>query len=402
MKLADIKPNPDNPRTISEEKLDKLANSIKDFPKMMVQRPMVVKDGIIIGGNMRYRAIEKLGMTEIPDNWVSNADDYTEAERRRFIMQDNTAGGENDWDMVANEYEVEELEAWGVDLPKHMQVEDEVEEDEAPEVSSEPPVSQLGSIYQLGRHRVMCGDSTDMTLLGELMQNQEADMVLTDPPYNIGLEYHGYDDKKDAEVFENSVKDCFKNAMDVLKSRSHFTFTYKVKGIPEMLRWCEEIGLEFRHIAIWHNPQRKAGSFPGMWGYGYEPIMNFSKDGWKNLNNKNGVGYSDVYIEDSPIKTKKGNDQYHPAEKPLKVWAEIIKLMSAKDDLVLDVYLGSGSTLIACEQTGRTCYGMELDPKYVDVIRKRYAKFVSPDDWETEWQNLTPVVERELSEAKNG
>lgn len=151
MKLSAIKLNPDNPRNIQPDKLEKLANSIRDFPKMMVQRPIVVKDGIIIGGNMRFRAIQKLGMTEIPDNWVSNADDYTEAERKRFIMQDNTEMGVNDWDLVANQYELADLDAWGVDLPDALKADEEVEEDEPPEVSSEPPVSKLGEIYQLGR-----------------------------------------------------------------------------------------------------------------------------------------------------------------------------------------------------------------------------------------------------------
>jgi DNA modification methylase len=222
----------------------------------------------------------------------------------------------------------------------------------------------------------MCGDATKKGDVEKLMGDMKADMVFTDPPYNIGLDYHSYDDKKDIVEFEQMIKDSYSNAISLLNTPAHFTFTYKVKGIPEMLEWCKGIGLEFRHIAVWHNPQRKAGSYPGMWGYGYEPIMNFSVGGWKKLNNKNGVGYSDVFIEDSPIKKRKGNESYHPAEKPLKVWSELLKLMSNKDDIVLDLFGGSGSTLIACEQTNRICYMMELDPKYCDVIQTRYNNYI--------------------------
>jgi hypothetical protein len=143
MKLADLTPNPDNPRNIKPEKLDKLAQSIKDFPKMMVKRPIVYDENkIIIGGNMRYKAIESLGMTEIPDEWTSDASDFTPEERKRFIMQDNAEMGEHDWDMVANQYELEDLDAWGIDLPINDRI-DNLEEDEEIEfeqsVQIEPP-----------------------------------------------------------------------------------------------------------------------------------------------------------------------------------------------------------------------------------------------------------------------
>lgn len=119
MKLSELKLNPDNPRSIKPEKLDKLAQSIKDFPKMMLKRPIVYDENkVIIGGNMRYRAIEKLGMTEIPDEWTADASDFTPEERHRFIMQDNTEMGTTDWDVVANLYELEDLDAWGVDIPQ--------------------------------------------------------------------------------------------------------------------------------------------------------------------------------------------------------------------------------------------------------------------------------------------
>lgn len=118
MLLSELKLNPDNPRSIKKEKLDKLAQSIKDFPKMMIKRPIVYDENkVIIGGNMRYRAIQSLGMKEIPDEWVSDASDFTPDERYRFIMQDNAEMGETDWDVVSSLYEVADLESWGIDLP---------------------------------------------------------------------------------------------------------------------------------------------------------------------------------------------------------------------------------------------------------------------------------------------
>lgn len=134
MKLADLKPNPDNPRTASQEDIEKLKNSITDLPKMMRLRPIVVdKDNVIVGGNQRYNALKELGKTEIPDEWVAKADDFTAEELRRFIVQDNVSSGSWDWDALGNQYEVQELDAWGVDLPETLKPgEPDVEEDEAP------------------------------------------------------------------------------------------------------------------------------------------------------------------------------------------------------------------------------------------------------------------------------
>jgi len=119
MKLSDIKPNPNNPRVIKDEKFNKLVNSIKEFPKMMELRPMVINsDNIVLGGNMRLKALKELGYKEIPDEWVKSADELTEDEQRRFIIADNVGFGEHDWDMLANEWDVEELAEWGLEIPK--------------------------------------------------------------------------------------------------------------------------------------------------------------------------------------------------------------------------------------------------------------------------------------------
>ncbi len=148
MNIKDIKPNPDNPRTIRDDNFKKLVKSIKEFPEMLDARPLVLnKEHIILGGNMRYKAAKEAGLTELPVKIV----DWPENKQREFIIKDNVSGGDWDWDILANEWDTDLLDDWGLELPDSIKEPDEVEEDEAPEVSSEPPVSKLGEIYQLGR-----------------------------------------------------------------------------------------------------------------------------------------------------------------------------------------------------------------------------------------------------------
>lgn len=148
MKISEIRSNPDNPRYIKDESFKKLVQSIKDFPEMLDARPLVLnKDNVILGGNMRFKAAQEAGLKELPVKIV----DWSEEKQREFIIKDNVSGGEWDWDILANEWDSELLNDWGLELPDSLKSEDEVEEDEAPEVSSEPPVSELGKIYQLGK-----------------------------------------------------------------------------------------------------------------------------------------------------------------------------------------------------------------------------------------------------------
>lgn len=371
MRLSDLKLNPDNPRHIKPEKLEKLAQSIKDFPKMMVKRPIVYDENkVIIGGNMRYRAIQSLGMTEIPDEWTSDASDFTPEERHRFIMQDNAEMGEHDYDMVANQYELEDLDAWGIDVP-YADVADEVEEDEAPEVSSEPPVSQLGMVYQLGRHRVMCGDSTDKDAVEVLMDGAKADMVFTDPPYNVGYKYSEYDDNKTDDEYIQFLKQAIPIPPTVKKSIVN-------NGNNKIADMILAFGRP-RHIGCW--TKTNAGSSGSISSFTvWEPIFFYG-----DIKRKSG---NDLF--DYPISNQKETGG-HTCPKPLKMCVDMINDF-ADDDNVYDPFLGSGTTLIACEQTDRTCYGMELDPKYVDVIRKRYAKFTNNNELPENWEELTKAI----------
>ena len=392
MRLADLKLNPDNPRSIKKEKLDKLAQSIKDFPKMMIKRPIVYDENkVIIGGNMRYRAIQSLGMKEIPDEWTSDASDFTPDERYRFIMQDNAEMGEHDWDMVANQYELEDLDAWGIDVP-YADSTEEVEEDEAPEVSSEPPVSQLGVVYQLGRHRVMCGDSTDREQVKTLMNGVRAEMCFTDPPYGVNYEgghFHSGDvniKRKREKLAQDDSTQIYTDVIPIIAENvDGACYTFYAGTKPTDLYIAVEAIGEIHALLIWHKTNATYAAMNAQYKQRHEPFLYWKPKG-STLRWCGATTEATIWELD-----KDGKNDMHPTQKPISLAAKAIKNHDAKT--VLDLFLGSGSTLIACEQTDRTCYGMELDPRYVDVIRKRYAKFVNNNELPDDWEELTPAIQ---------
>jgi hypothetical protein len=371
-----IKLNPDNPRQINETKFKKLKQSIQEFPKMLELRPIVVdKEGIILGGNMRYRALQELGM-EIKDEWVKVADKLTDEERRRFIVEDNLEFGEFDWDSLSTQYDVDELLSWGMD-EKDLQIEKEVVEDEVPEVSDEPPVSKLGEVYQLGRHRLMCGDSTKTEDVEKLMDGKKADMVFTDPPY--GIEIVGGNGKVGAgnlaknRVYSEVIGD------DTTGTARDCYNTCVALGMDKFIIWGGNYFTDFLPFSTsWI-----------IWDKRGEMNSNNFADGemaWTNVKSRVRI-YKQIW--NGMIREGEHENRVHPTQKPIKVLGDILKDFSGDNETVVDLFLGSGSTLIACEQTNRICYGMELDPKYCDVIRKRYAKFIGKED---KWQEITPRI----------
>lgn len=399
LSIKDIKPNPDNPRLIKDDKYQKLVQSLKDFPEMAEVREIVVnKDHIILGGNMRFKAMQEAGWGEIPVKVV----DWTPEKQAEFVIKDNASFGEWEWDVLANQYELEDLEAWGVDLPEYLTADEEVEEDEAPELDDkEPPKSKLGEIYQLGRHRVMCGDSTDKANLGLLMDGNKADMVYTDPPYNFESKGAGFLQKSTANMRER-VKDIVDfNPADIAylvdEPVNTFLFFCNKALVPTYIDIFRE--LDF-NILVWHKtnptPFTSNNFLPDI-----EYLLLFTRKGrvWNNSLKPTSI-YSKVYSS-TKLEGRKDTVDSHPTIKPQQLLTDKIRVCSNENGIVLDLFLGSGSTLIACEQTDRTCYGMELDPKYVDVIRKRYAKFIQPDNQLPDnWEELTPKVSEES--VKNG
>lgn len=185
VKISDVKVNPNNPRIIKDDKFKKLVQSVRDFPEMLDIRPIVVNaDMVVLGGNMRLKACKEAGLKEVP---IIIANNLTEEQQREFLIKDNVSGGEWDWELLANEWDAIELENWGLDIPEMLEgVSPEEGEDNIPEVNA---ISEIGDIYELNNHRVNCGSSCISTDIDKLMNGKKADLIFTDPPYDLQDEY---------------------------------------------------------------------------------------------------------------------------------------------------------------------------------------------------------------------
>jgi hypothetical protein len=199
--IGKIKANPNNPRTIKDDKFFKLVQSLKDLPEMAKVRPVVVnQDMVVLGGNMRLKAMKEAGWKEAPVEIV----DWDEDKQRQFIIKDNVGFGEWDWEMLANEWDAEQLDDWGLDIPAF----DDPKELEAEEDDYEMPDQittdiVLGDLFEIGPHRLLCGDSTDSDAVARLMDGEKADFAIADPPYNVGYEYNSHkDNKSEKEYFD--------------------------------------------------------------------------------------------------------------------------------------------------------------------------------------------------------
>lgn len=388
--LKELKKLPGNPRTIKEKDMDTLVKSIKDNPDYFEARPLILSDRtgdlIILAGNQRYEAAKILGLDEVPTYLLEN---LTPEREREIIIRDNISNGEWDWDVLTNEWDTDLLDLWGLELPADWKTEDDVVEDEAPEVSTEPPVSKLGEIYQLGKHRVMCGDSTDKVNVELLMNGEKADMVFTDPPYGVDYSGRGQNtsnkienDALSIEDTEAMVSQALSNAYDVCNDGAT-CFVWHADSKPELRPLFERafLGAGFKLSAtiIWLKKQASMGFQD--YRSRHEPCLY----GWKGTRKERVTDRTQTTVWESG----RDSNYEHPTQKPVFLAGNAINNHDPK--IILDLFLGSGSTLIACEQTDRICYGMELDPKYVDVIRKRYAKFISPENHLPDnWQELTP------------
>ena len=366
-----IKLNPNNPRIIKDDKFKKLVQSIKDFPEMLDIRPIVVnKEGIILGGNMRFKACIEAGIKEPPYVVV----DLTEDQQKEFLIKDNVSGGEWDWEALANEWNVEQLEDWGLDMPtiEHEEVL-EAEEDnfDAPEGGIKTDIV-LGDLFEIGEHRLLCGDSTDSDQVAKLMNGQKADMVFTDPPYKIQTEggCNGITGEalkkqgKDIEFISNFEPSEFLQVLPLVfgKNMNAYIFCNK-ELLPDYLLWARDSGYSF-NVLIWKKPN--AIPIGDSHRPDIEYLLLFRKSAiWNN-------GLKDVnYSRCLEFGRETG---LHPTMKPIELISNEMKISSNKNSLVFDFFLGSGSTMVASHQLKRKCYGMELDPKYCQVIVDRMKK----------------------------
>jgi len=222
-------------------------------------------------------------------------------------------------------------------------------------------------------NKIYCGDNLPIM---HQIGTASVDAVLTDPPYNIKKNYNQYADNMADKEFWDVITKTYEQIYRVLKDTCHLTFTCAQKQIWVYRPMLEKIGFTFRHLGMWHNPARKAGSYPGMWPFAWEAIMDFTKGKkYKKLNNSNCVGFTDVFIEKPP--SKKEVD--HPAARPVQTWKSLVELISTKHDIVLDPWGGSGTTALVCKSTGRNFILMELDELYVKSANQRITEMLPMD-----------------------
>jgi DNA modification methylase len=369
--IKEVKPNTANPRIIKDGKFKQLVQSIKEFPEMLELRPIVVNaDMVVLGGNMRLKACIDAGLKEVP---IIIADLLDEAKQKEFIIKDNVGFGEWDWNVLANEWEVEELAAWGLDLPLDFEEKeiDAVEDDfEQPETIETDIV--LGDLFEIGEHRLLCGDSTDSDSVAKLMDGQKADMVFTDPPYNINNSGGGSSEmaKQITDLGEEIDFISHFNPTEFLqvlplvfgKNMNAYIFCNK-ELLPDYLVWARDAGYSF-NVLIWKKPNAlpiNAAHRPDI-----EYLLLFRKSAIWN-SSLEGVNYSRCL----EFGREKG---LHPTMKPIELIANEMQISSNKGSLIFDFFLGSGSTMVASHQLKRKCYGIELDPKYCQVIINRMIK----------------------------
>jgi site-specific DNA-methyltransferase (adenine-specific) len=376
VKISAVKSNPNNPRIIKDDKFKKLVTSIKEFPQMLDIRPIVVNDEmIVLGGNMRLKACIEAGIKEVS---IIKASELTPEQQNEFIIKDNVGFGEWNWDDLANSWDTEQLTEWGLDIPNFEVTNLEAEEDdfEAPEGGIETDIV-LGDLFEIGEHRLLCGDSTDSDQVAKLMNGQKADMVFTDPPYGVSasggrsqtVERDNIKKIENDNLRGNELKQFISDALSIMpiKESGSFYVCYDQKTQVEFISAIKENNWNFKRTLIWN---KNVFGLSGKKGYRpkYELIA-FGCIGedykWFGDN-----AQADV-IDVARPREREGN---HPTPKPIELIEIALKNSSEVGNLITDSFLGSGSTMVASHQLKRKCYGMELDPKYCQVIIDRMKK----------------------------
>lgn len=370
-----------NSRTHSEAQVAQIAGSIKEFG---FNNPVLVdEDNGIIAGHGRVMAAQKLGLQAVPCIRLAHLSD---TQRKAYVIADNRLALNAGWDDQMLTLELQELDGEDFDLSLLGFEADELnallnpiketegltDEDAVPDVPEEPK-TKPGDIYQLGRHRLMCGDSTSIDAVEKLMDCQKADMVFTDPPYGVGYTGGLKNGEKGLEsnnrqMIKNDDIDLYEEAVTIASMICDGpVFMFYADTVPfGLYRGIENVGGEVIALLIW----KKKGGY-GALGASYkanhEPCVIWKPKGAK-LNFIGSTTENRIWEED-----KEGKNKLHPTQKPVAIPERAIK--NHKSDKVLDLFGGSGSTMIACEKLGRTNFTMELDPKYCDVIVKRWEDF---------------------------
>lgn len=428
MPLRSLQPNrgqidgvPKNPRDITKADYNLLKQSIIDNPEMLSLRELLVylynEKYVIIGGNMRYEALKELGYKDTVCKIVPP--ETTAEQLKAYVLKDNSAFGSWNYEDLANEWDAALLAACNIELPEldvTASTEDEAEEDNADldELLPEEPSSKTGDIYLLGNHRLICGDSTDPTVFAALMDGKCANLCVTDPPYNVNYEdivkFYGKNGMKNTkrktseiandnlspEEYRRFLNAVFANVSDVLHKGGGCYIFHASKEVIANIEAMVNNGISFKQQLIWVKNHFVLGRQDYQWAH--EPLLYGWKDGGTHyfINKRDErtviedlpdfdamtkaelVSFlKELYDQDSNPTSIIREDMplhsdLHPTMKPLKLIGRLIRNSSRKGDLVLDPFGGSGSTLMAAEQLGRTCYMVEYSPIYCDAILKRY------------------------------
>ena len=377
--IRQVRSNPDNPRFIKDYKFEKLVKSIKEFPQMLELRPIVVnKDMVVLGGNMRLKACEEAGIEQVP---IIFADNLTEEQQKEFIIKDNSSFGEWDWDLLANEWDTEQLIDWGMDIPDDWAVDEvlEAEEDNFEAGDDIETDIVLGDLIEIGEHRLLCGDSTDSDQVAKLMNGEKADMVFTDPPYGVSYE-GGHNKKKRDGIIADTLsgfdlstlfEDSINTACIFTHDYAPFYIWYASGKSVETFAGLSNTPISVRAIIAWYKVNSGLGAFMAQYIPNYEPCIYGHKEG-------KSIKWYGATDEKTIWELKNDNkNKLHPTQKPIELPERALKNSSQVGDIVYDAFLGSGSTMVAAHQLKRKCYGMELDPKYCQVIIDRMKKLDS-------------------------
>ena len=371
-----IQPYENNPRN-NANSIDKVAKSIKEFGFKV---PIIIdKNNIIVAGHTRYSAAKKNGMDKLP---CIKADDLTDEQIKAFRLVDNKVIEFSEWDLDLLNMELDDLKDFDIDMTEfgfeldfdvssNEQIEDDDFEIELPK----EPKTKLGDIYQLGRHKLMCGDSTDITAVEKLLGGAKVDLFLTDPPYNVDYDGDTAEHLKiqnDSMIDENFLMfltQAFNCASKFMKDGACFYIWHSNVQTINFWQACINAKLDIKQTLIWLKNNLVIGWRDYKWKH--EPCLYGWKAGAKH-NWYNDRSQTTILEFDKPLKNTE-----HPTTKPVELFDYQICNNTKKGDVVLDLFGGSGTTLIACEQNGRESYLMELDPKYCDVIVERWEKLTN-------------------------
>ena len=402
-----IQPYKLNAKKHPDKQLLQIANSIKEFGW---QQPIVVdKQGVIIVGHGRWAAYQAHKESHgLPEPEIRTAN-LSEQQAKAYRLADNKLN-ESDWDMELVVQELKDLDVEMIELTgfsKDLVIEDDENDDVVP-LTPDVAISKPGDFYQLGRHRLLVGDSTKPEDVAKLFGNQKADMVFTDPPYNVNYKGQGentsngiLNDKMSSSDFDIFLSKVFKNYKEIIKGGGGMYVFHSTSTQAQFEKHIAESGFVIKNQLIWNKPMAALGwgdyrwkhepfFYAGVAGqstqfYGdrtHSTVLDFQKSEadlirWaKKMKKVEAEGKSSIWT----MKREKVGEYVHPTQKPVELITYALVNSSKADDLVADLFLGSGATLIACEKANRTCYGMELDPKYADVIVQRYCDYIQGDE----------------------